>query len=352
MNAFRLHGTVGFVLVAVVSFAAAFVALRGGTGNRADQGSVNPSSSQQVNATGELPPQSSSQQSEPTQPAVSVFTGLSLSNKLKWKFKVGDRFYVETVEKVKQTGNTSIGDLDRTETSVVRYRVLENMTDGAVLEMQRAGRKVVGRDRWVEVENKSPHEGEDLVLRITIDSAGQVTKIDGLAEYVAKQTGGTSSKEECAAIIEQMEADGVFREQFRRAFGFVPDGFVGAGDKWRRSVESPFWHYGVLEGAAEYTYEGPGEGGETISFTVNWHDQHRIQNPLGGFMSRATLEGAPAKGTVIFDGTAGRLVRFQQTFRVEATLEGLDLSVGKNRKWHIRHESDLTLRVLDRNPLK
>ena len=271
-------------------------------------------------------------------------------NKLEWKFKEGDTFYVENVTKTKQSlgAGGKANETEKTTTAVARYKVIKTTADGAVLEMQFAGTKVAGNDPVAALAGTLGDKLKEITFRVTLTTSGQVTKFEGFDEFVKTLVG---DNELSAKTVRAMGLEELYVQGITQTFGFLPAKNVVKGDKWRQKGMMPLPLFGSLKTETEYAYQGPGEKGEQITFTETF--TYELPKAMEGALLKITKGDAkvePSKGTVVFDAATGRLVRLERPFKLKGTFT-FDAN-GKEQALEMDQESTTVIRVFKENPLK
>ncbi|TMQ31267.1 MAG: hypothetical protein E6K70_22925, partial [Planctomycetota bacterium] len=157
---------------------------------------------------------------------------------LAWKWNVGDRFYLETVNTltaITKADNQEVkGSLETT--TVDQYKVAKSDATAIVLEKTLLAQRFKntssnGNEADAEVQKRAEalaRKLEGLVLTITFDAAMQkVTKVDGVKEYVKRAFGDDFTD---PGRFEES----ITEEQQDIFCGFLPDKPVAAGGTWRR----------------------------------------------------------------------------------------------------------------------
>jgi hypothetical protein len=162
-------------------------------------------------------------------PCVVLTVGLAVPAqaqvKLEWNFKEGDTFYVENVNKMKQSlgAGGNLREQEKTTTAVSRYKVVKKTADGTVLEMQFAGRKTESKDGGAALVDPLIEKLKDVTFRITLDPTGQVTKFEGFDEVIKKIAGDNE------ATAKMLRAGGL-EDSFKEG---VTPGRAHYGNAWK-----------------------------------------------------------------------------------------------------------------------
>jgi hypothetical protein len=270
--------------------------------------------------------------------------------KLEWKFKEGDTFYIENVTKTKE----SIGirgmanEYEKTTTGVARYKVVKTTADGAVLEMQFVSVKSDGNDPLPALAGTFTDELKEVTFRITLSATGQVSKIEGFDDFFKKFAGDDKA---VAKDLRSMGLEELYTQGITQAFGFLPAKAVSKGDKWKLTGTLPLPQVGSFKTETEYTYQGPGDNGEQITFVEKY--TYELPKAMDGALLKITkgdTKVEPSKGTITFDVASWRLVRLERPFKFKGTFTAD--GKGKELTFEVEQESTVIIRLFKENPVK
>jgi hypothetical protein len=270
---------------------------------------------------------------------------------LEWKFKDGEKFYIEAVTDTKQT--VTVGDKATTSSSkftTVSSFVVKKAGDGYSVEQTIEGVKVTSSkpdDPTLGVRSRFANQLKGATFRFTITPTGKVTSktIDGYDDLIQKLTGGNKDNEK--EVRARMPED-AFKEELNSIFGFLPE---KSATTWKRA-ETLTLPWGTLKGDAEYTYKGnKGKDGEEITVSRDWKLELAKDATGGVKVTKGNVKIDKAEGTIHFDPAAGRLINNTQTMHVAGKLTILDAFM-KEFTFDIDQTTTRTLRRLEENPLK
>jgi hypothetical protein len=124
---------------------------------------------------------------------LSVFPGLATAQvNLSWKFKEGEKFYVEKVETVKLSAD-SIGKPVTQEletTTVIGFRVVKVDGDKITLEQKYEGARFKGDGSGHDAVKKLMDRLKGVSLTVNLDTTGKIVSIIGIDEALKKLTEG------------------------------------------------------------------------------------------------------------------------------------------------------------------
>ncbi len=275
---------------------------------------------------------------------------------LAWKFKEGDRFFIESVTETKQT--IALGDR-RTEsvstyTTVSSFVVKKADADSATLEQKVEGVKVKSSkpdDVTVTSASRYANLLKGATFTFTLGPSGRVTSagLDGYDDLIRKLSGGN---ENAAKSLRAKMPESDFKEALNLIFGFLPDRPAADQKTWARK-ESLTLPWGRLTGDATYTYQGRVKGGEQIDVSRKWTCTLSTEGAAGVKVTKGDVKVSDATGTIVADPAAGRLVSNKQTMHVTGQLTATTTeSPAKEITFDIDEVTTRTIRQVEQNPLK
>ncbi len=274
---------------------------------------------------------------------------------LEWKFKDGDKFYIEAVTDTKQ----SVTIADKTTASnstftTVSSFVVKKAADGYDVEETIEGVKVTSDktdDPTLGVRSRFANQLKGSKFKFTISPTGKVTSkgIEGYDDLIKRLSGGNEDNEK---EVRGRLPENAFREELNAIFGFLPDKAVPPGASWKRS-ETLTLPWGTLKGEATYTYAGnKGKDGEEITVSHAWALQITKDSATGIIkVTKANVKIDKAEGKIHFDAAAGRLIDHTETAHIAGRVTMLDAFM-KEFTCDIDQTTTRTLRRVDENPLK
>jgi hypothetical protein len=269
---------------------------------------------------------------------------------LAWKFKEGDKFYVEDVSTMKQKiGFMGMGfEQSNKTTMVTSYTVTRKVGDEVTLVQKIEGVDVKSQGGLGGDLDKMMEKLKGATFTLTLGPRGKIERFEGYAEFIKKIAG---RNEEAARMVKLMVTEAVLKRGAEEMFGFLPEMPLGKGDRWKRESTIPFGQLGSLKALSEYTYDGPEKDGEAISVKSTL----TYSTPKGdaGFgvvkITKGNLKSEGGRGSLVFDMDKGRRVRqsLAMVFRGSLTMDIMGNAVDMDV--HIDQSSNS--RTLSRNPL-
>ena len=269
--------------------------------------------------------------------------------KLQWKFKEGDKFWLEEVAVSKQAVSV-LGlaqKIDQKTTTISNFTFDKVTADSVSLTMKIENVEVNTEGGFGGQFDKIMERTKGAVLNITMTPDGKVTKVDGF-QALEKQLFGAD--DETAKLLKGLLKEEMFTKSVDQVFGFVPNKNVNKGETWTRESAVP-GPLGNFKSVSTYTYNGKGTGGEEIAVMQSMEYTVPKGDFAGAFkVVRGDLKAENAKGSIIFDAEKGKLV--SATFSV-LTRGNLTVDVaGQELPLEMSVDTSTTTRVHDTNPGK
>lgn len=272
---------------------------------------------------------------------------------LAWKFKEGDKFFVEAVTETKQTitieeKKTTSGS---TVTTVSSFEVKKADAGSYTLEQTVEGVKVKPDktdDLSVGTAGRFANILKGAKFTFTINGAGKITstKIEGYDELIKKLGGGNEAAEKGWRALLPEES---VRGQLSDIFVPLPEKAVDKGAAWERA-ETQTVSGGTLKGDAVYTYQGKGKDGEEIGVSRKLSYELPKEAVSGVKVTKGDVKVEQATGTIVVDPASGRLVRSEQTTHVKGKLTTAD-SAMKETTFDVDQTTTRTIKRVEKNPL-
>jgi hypothetical protein len=278
---------------------------------------------------------------------------------LEWKFKEGDKFYIEAVTETKQTvtvADKAATTSESTFTTVSRFEVKKADAGSYTLEQTIEGVRVKSNktdDPTVAVASRFANLLKGATFKFTINSAGKVTSgLEGYDDLIKKLSGGNEKADKSNRALLPEDA---FKEELNAIFGFLPDKPVKAGDPWTRK-ESMALPWGKLSGDATYTYAGKDKDGEKIEVKRNLTYALPDGEGAGAKVTKGDIKVDDASATIVADPAAGRLVSATSKMhvggKVTVTEAGTADTAAKQTTFTVDQTTTRTLKRVDKNPLE
>jgi hypothetical protein len=244
--------------------------------------------------------------------------------RLEWRFNVGDSFLLERVYRQKQEievkGRSFKHDVSTS--WLTRVAVKEKHFWQWVLQVtfEEVSYKNDGAMNPALFDDKLAERLKGLSLSLVVTSRGEVKKMIGYDEFVAKLSEG---KKDVEKVVRALFSEAGLREGFEEVLGFVPHKAVTKGQTWQREAVDPLPPFGSFHSEFDYRYEGMRDGLHAVAYGIRTTyrkpgDGHDLFKVVKG-----SLSAEDGKGVYLFDVEAGRLVRGDKSMvvRGEVTIE-------------------------------
>jgi hypothetical protein len=285
-------------------------------------------------------------------PAVAAFGQV----KLEWKFREGDKFYLEERWSLKQIMKYMGSDLKQEldHTRLTRFTVLKKTDDSLVLEQKIESVKINRASGSAKPEGKLLKELEGATFKVYLNSKMKVIKLDGYETLMKKM----ARDEDIGKNARLLMPEESLSRPVEAFFGFLPAKAVGKGDTWEYEFTLPLGPLGTLKVENGYTVQGNNKVGDQEVVKLEVANKKSSFTPAAGGglqpfrVTKGDIRVIPkqTKGIIYFSAVRGRVVKAEKTMALEGTLT-IDVK-GNMLTMDIEQEEKVTARVLDKRPLK
>ncbi len=271
---------------------------------------------------------------------------------LNWKFREGDKFYVEE-RMTSKTTSTVMGmkvTEEQTQVRISSFVVKSRTKDGVVLEQRIEswkGKNVGGQPGSDEGMKLLEQATKDVVFTIELSPAGKVLKFDGYNQMLKKIMDVNPDE---AKKFKAIATEEVLRAPLAMIFDVLPGKAVKKGESWNKEISVPLGPMGTFKFSTAFTYNGPGEGGEQIASkgTFHFEPSKGDAGDLGFKIVKMELTKKESTGKLVFDNSKGRLVVNEFTMPLAGTMTieiaGMQIDV------EVDGTETRTLKILDKRP--
>ena len=269
--------------------------------------------------------------------AVLVIAGFALSAHaqapLEWKYKKGDQFYLRNVSSTKQTVRMQKPDGKKVENT--RNSSEQTVVLGFTVVDVTAEKNIILKETIEEVHIK-PTGGKDprpaysdstivgASFTIEISPKGEIRKFDGYDKLIGQLAGDDQTAGQALLAILQEDA---LKKTVREVLLFLPDTPAKEGMKWEQTIDEPFGALGTLHETRKFQYAGKADSGgkmlDKITFTTDatysTEGKKVGDHPYFVREGKVVVDPQNAKGTILFDATAGRLVEIKSAVNLKGT---------------------------------
>ncbi len=285
--------------------------------------------------------------------------------RLEWKFKEGDKFYLESVSVLKQSMKTLGKDLkqDLEQTTLFSFSVQKKDSDNsAVLEAKIESvtmKNLGGPTGGIPAEDKFNQLLKGATFRVGISPRGEVTRFEGYKDLIDKIAG---SDEAARQNVQAVLSEEYLKRSATEPFVPLPAGAVKPGDSWGadKKQELRLGPLGTFTTTRRFTYDGKeapqgSAAGSKPLDKISLAASATYAPPKSGEASpfpfqvtKGDLKADAIKGTTYFDADAGRLVESMTTMHLRGTLT---IVVGGNTiDTEVEQDQNVKSRILDKPP--
>lgn len=289
-----------------------------------------------------------------------VFAGIATQataqERLAWKFRDGQTFYMQEVMEQKQTivtgGQTT--EKTSTQTTVMEFRVLRAGTDGSVdLEMKMLSVKEDGPA--AEMNAPLLKRMEDSVFRVSLDAKSEITKFEGYEDFVARVADGDAKM---AKVFRSIMGEEAFQKMVTQTFALVPNSTQKQGDVWEQKLGmslGPFGRVAIVRNIQHAGLAKSKSGRQYVKLAMT--GKARYQPPTQNFDGLAfkiidgDLKFDGITGVGYFDAELGRLNQLKVDLRMKGKLKIKMLQSQEETTVDLEQSQQGTVRISEKNPL-
>jgi hypothetical protein len=265
--------------------------------------------------------------------------------KLQWKFKEGDKFYLE--EKFVTKSTTQLGEqklpFEQTQTRISAMVVKKQTTDSIELEQRIESWKMTtsgaaaGSDEGAKLLEEAAKE---ILFTIHLKPSGEVTAFKGADEFMKKLADRDKSE---AAKFQEIGGREVLRSMVMLTFDVLPS---TVAKTWKKEVLVPMGPLGDHRYAITYTDLGKGEA--SLRGTVSFQPAKSDPAHVGFKVVKMDLTSNEINGKMVFDAMKGRLVSNEWVARKAGTMTVE--RQGEPTVFSIDGTDTRTVRLLEKKP--
>lgn len=289
-----------------------------------------------------------------------ILTGLAsqatAQDRLAWKFRDGQTFYMQEVMKQKQivvTGDNK-ENKESTQTTVTRFRVLKAGTDGSV-DMEMTMLSVKEEGPAAEDNSVILKRMENSTFQVSLNAKGEITKFGGYEEFVSKVADGNA---QMAQVFRSIMSEEVFQKMVTQTFAVVPNKSVAKGATWQQKQGmslGPFGRVTIIRNIQHAGTVKSKSGREYVK--LNLTGEARYQAPTKDFpglpfkILDGNLKFDGITGQGYFDPSKGRLVQLQVNLKMKGQLKIQLLKKQQEATVELEQSQQGTIKISDKNPL-
>jgi hypothetical protein len=267
--------------------------------------------------------------------------------KLQWKFKEGDKFFLE--EKIVAKSATVVGSqklpFEQTQTRFSALAVKKATGDSFELEQRIESWTMltVGNLAGAEEGAKLLEEiAKDSVFTIQMKLSGEITAFKGADDFMQKLAARDKLE---AAKFEEIGGKEILRSMVAFVFDVLPAASVKKGEPWKKEMLVPMGPLGDYKYSMTYTEQD--KGATTIKGTIAF--QPSKAGPAGVEFKVVKMELAgEISGKMLFDAAKGRLTSTEWTVPRTGTVTVE--RQGEQSTVNVDGTEIRTIRLLDKRP--
>lgn len=242
--------------------------------------------------------------------------------RLEWKFREGEKFWVDTQTKIEQSEkfNTQVAANIvhmRTITSYLVKKVTENNSielEAKIESMQYRNNQTPDSEKMSTLYSRL----QGATFRLILGADLQVQKLEGYNEWLLKLSNVIPVSEVDRIRALMPEAD--LRNAISEGFGFLPDKDVTLNQTWKKKTDLNLAPAGTLTTNLTYTYRGTDKGKEKI--TIDCKEQGKFTMSPGlatpGTQSEFVMDNRT--GTILFNNQTGKMEQAEHQYQTRGTI--------------------------------
>jgi len=232
---------------------------------------------------------------------------------LTWKLAKGDKFYTKTTTTTAQTITVMGNDMEQESEQVVfaKYEVLEAGDKGYTIEQTTQKMTSKGNAGTPDYGDKV----KGAKLKFVLDKKFEVTKVEGLDDFVDKASGGD---EAAKGLLKAMLSEDSVKQNIAEMFTFGPAKDVKVGDSWKKESKFPLGPLGSFKIKNDYKLAD----GDKVTYKSDaTFELSKDEIPGLPFkVSAGELKSDEWSGEIAFDSKAGRLKSTSQKAKLGGSL--------------------------------
>lgn len=242
--------------------------------------------------------------------------------KLEWKFKEGEKFWIDTftrVEQVEKLGNQNAANIVVVRT-ITSYTV-KKVTESNFVELE-------ARIESARYDNNQTADSQRMaalyarlqgaVFRMTLSPDNQVQRLDGYQEWLQKLSAilPTAEMDRIRFLIPESD----LRNAVNEGFGFLPEKEVRLNQQWKKKSELNLAPAGTLTCMLNYTYKGQEKGKEKIAIDCKEQGTFTMNTAMVAPGSQSTFYLDNRTGTILFNNQTGKMEQAEHQYQTRGTI--------------------------------
>lgn len=241
---------------------------------------------------------------------------------LDWKFKEGEKFWVDTqtrVDQIERLGTQQAANivLMRTITSYV----VKKVTESNYVELE-------AKIESTRYENNQTPDSQKMstlfammqgaTLRLTMNPERQVQKLEGYSDWLLKLADKIPASE--VDRLRSLVPEEDIRNAASEGFGFLPGKEIQLNQQWSKKSELNMAPAGVLGYNVNYTYRGNDKGREKIVIDCKENGKFTMTPSLAAPGTQSAFSLESRTGTIWFNNQTGKLDQAEHIYQTRGNV--------------------------------
>jgi hypothetical protein len=253
---------------------------------------------------------------------VAAFAQTGKAVLLEWKFKEGEKFWVDTLTRVEQI--EKVGTLQGANIVLMRTitsYLVKKMTESNYVELE-------AKIESTRYENNQTSDSQKMstlfgmlqgaTFKLTMNPEREVQKLEGYSEWLLKLAAQLPASEIDRLRSLVPEAD--IRNAASEGFGFLPGKEITLNQLWKKKCELNLAPAGVLNYQVTYTYRGNDKGKEKIVIDCKENGKYTMTPGMSAAGTQSEFTLASRTGTIWFNNQTGKLDQAEHTYQTQGTI--------------------------------
>jgi len=241
---------------------------------------------------------------------------------LDWKFKEGEKFWVDTltrVEQIEKVGTQQGANvvLMRTITSYL----VKKVTESNYVELE-------AKIESTRYENNQTADSQKMstlfamlqgaTFKLTMNPERQVQKLEGYSEWLLKLAAQLPASEVDRVRALVPEAD--IRNAASEGFGFLPGKEITLNQQWQKKCELNLAPAGILNYQSNYSYRGNDKGKEKIVIDCKENGKYTMTPGMSAVGTTSEFTLVSRTGTIWFNNQIGKMDQAEHVYQTQGTI--------------------------------
>ncbi|HQR06983.1 MAG TPA: DUF6263 family protein [Gemmatales bacterium] len=241
---------------------------------------------------------------------------------LDWKFKEGEKFWVDTLTRVEQVEKmgTQQGANIVVMRTITSYLV-KKVTESNYVELE-------AKIESTRYENNQTPDSQKMstlfgmlqgaTFKLTMNPERQVQKLEGYSDWLLKLAGQIQPSEVDRLRALVPEAD--IRNAASEGFGFLPGKEITLNQQWKKKCELNLAPAGLLNYQVNYTYRGNDKGKEKIVIDCKENGKYTMTPGMSAAGTQSEFTLVSRTGTIWFNNQTGKLDQAEHVYQTQGNI--------------------------------